>query len=140
MSDKVIYDKNFYSSGTYMKLHIATISIILILGAFSITQGYGTSSNNGINWMKYCNMAPDFLVSEPCDELVDDNNELTTKGEKVLLCIVGKPLGGMAGASIGDPTGLAGGFVADRLLDCPKSSNSGISDGIVGSILSKLLN
>ena len=120
-----------------MNFHLVIISIILILGIFTmtITQVQG-SSNSGIDWMKYCQMSPDFLVSEPCNELVDSNNELTSKGESVLLCLIGKPLGGMAGASIGDPTGLAGGFVVDKLLDCPKSSDG----GIVGNLLSSLLN
>jgi hypothetical protein len=114
-----------------MKLHTATISIMLILGSFSVTQAYGTSSNNGIDWMKYCKMAPDFLVSEPCGELVDDNNELTSKGEKVLLCL-GLPL---AGYLVDSGSGLVG-TAAAGFVGC--SSSAG--EGIVGNLLSKLLN
>ncbi|HET7642917.1 MAG TPA: hypothetical protein VFK40_05375 [Nitrososphaeraceae archaeon] len=33
-------------------------------------------------------MAPDFLISYPCSELVNDDNELTSKGERFLICIV----------------------------------------------------
>ena len=114
-----------------MKLHIATISVILILGAFSVTQVSGTSSNNGINWMKYCKMAPEFLISDPCDELVDNNNELTSKGEKVLLCL-GIPA---AGYLLDGGSGLAGGAAAG-LIGCSGTSGS----GIVGNLLSNILN
>ena len=96
-------------------------------------------SKGGVNRMKICENTPSFIVSEPCDELVDSDNELTSKGKEVV-CSLGRPLAGLVGSSIGDPTGLAGGFVADKLLDCPRSSSSGIGNGIVDDLLSKLLN
>ena len=46
----------------------------------------------------------------------------------------------MVGSYIGDPTELAGGIVADNLLDYPGSSDSRINKVIIGNILSKLLN
>ena len=92
-------------------------------------------SEGGVNWIKICENAPSFLVSEPCDELVDDDNELTSKGKEVL-CSVGGPLAGVIGSYLAGPLGgIAGGKLA-----CKESSNSGISDGFVGSILSSLLN
>ena len=48
-----------------MKHRIAIISLILVLGAFSVTQVAGTSSNRGINWEDMCRLA-DVLISEPC--------------------------------------------------------------------------
>ena len=63
-----------------MKLHIATISIILILGVFSVTQVSGTSSNRGINWEDMCRLA-DVLISEPCNDLVNSNNPYRLTGE-----------------------------------------------------------
>lgn len=113
-----------------MKVHMVTISIILILGAFSITQGYGTSSNRGIDWMKVCQMAPDVLVSEPCDELVTDYNELTSKGERVLACI-----GGGALAIITQQYQLLGLAPAVGCGGSGSSSGSGLSN-----LLSNLLN
>ena len=89
--------------------------------------------------MKICENAPSFLVSEPCYELVDNDNELTSKGREVL-CSLGRPLAGMAGSLIGDPTGLVCGLVVDNLLDCSRSSSSGIGSGIEDNLLSKLLN
>ena len=67
----------------------------------------------GIDWMKVCEKAPDFLLSASCDELVDDNNELTSKGEKELLCL-GAPL---AGYLIGDLSGLTSGIVGKYLCN-----------------------
>ncbi len=79
------------------ELDAATEQHMKGIGLFTIPLAYGDynddyNSNNGINWMKLCEMAPDFLVSEPCNELVDDNNELTSEGERVLLCLGGGTL------------------------------------------------
>ena len=50
--------------------NILTITIIWILGAFTMTQVYGELSNRGIDWIKICEKAPDFLLPTSCDELV----------------------------------------------------------------------
>ena len=97
-----------------MKLHIATISIILILGAFSVTQVSGTSSNRGINWEDMCRLA-DVLISEPCNDLVNSNNpyRLTGEGERVLYCIGGGALALVTGhlelLAMGPSVGCGGG-------------------------------
>ena len=77
-----------------MKFRILTISRMWILGSFTFNHVYR------IDWMKICEKAPDFLLSASCDELVDNNNELTSKGKKELLCLA-CPL---AGYLIGDTT------------------------------------
>ena len=74
--------------------NILTITIIWILGAFTMTQVYGGLSNNGIDWIKICENAPDFMLPTSCDELVNDNNELTPKGESELLSFA-SPLAGI---------------------------------------------
>ena len=76
-----------------MKFNILTISIIWIVGAFTMTQVYGELSNRGIDWIKICENAPDFLLPTSCNELVNDDNELTSKGERELLSLVA-PLAG----------------------------------------------
>ena len=83
------------------------------------------SSDDGINWMKDCQMAPDFLVSDSRSELVNDDNELTSKEEGFLLCLGGKTV---AAILSGDPAmglGAAG---------CGSSSASGLTN-----LLSNLL-
>lgn len=92
---------------------MTTISIILILGAFIVTQAYGTSSNRGIDWMKICEKAPGFLLSAPCDELVSDDNELTSKGKRELACLAAP----LAGYLIGDLSGLTGGIIGKYLCN-----------------------
>ena len=85
--------------------------------------------------MKYCLMAPDFLIpEEDCSELVDSNNDLTDKGKQKLMCIGGGAL------AILQP------HVAPELLSlgssvgCLGSNNEdGSSSGITG-LLSGLLN
>jgi hypothetical protein len=54
--------------------------------------------------MTTCENTPSFIVSEPCDELVDSNKELTGKVKEVV-CSLGRPLAGLVGSSIGDQTG-----------------------------------
>lgn len=76
-----------------IKFNILTITIIWILGAFTMTQVYGELSNRGIDWIKICEKAPDFLLPTSCDELVNEDNELTPKGERELLSLVA-PLAG----------------------------------------------
>src|SRR5688572_23286730 len=76
-----------------MKLYIATISIMLIIGTINVIQVYGTSSNRGINWEDMCRLA-DAVISEPCNDLVNSNNpyQLTKEGERVIACIGGGAL------------------------------------------------
>jgi hypothetical protein len=50
-----------------------------------MTQVYGELSNSGIDWIKICEKAPDFLLPTSCDELINEENELTLKGERELL-------------------------------------------------------
>jgi hypothetical protein len=76
-----------------IKFNILTITIIWILGAFTMTQIYGELSNRGIDWIKICEKAPDFLLPTSCDELVNEDNELTPKGERELLSFAA-PLAG----------------------------------------------
>src|SRR5688500_1408737 len=84
------------------------------------------SSDDRINWMKVCQMAPDFLVSDSCSELVNDNNELTSKGEGVLLCLGGNTLAAILSGNPAMGLGAAG---------CGSSSASGLTN-----LLSNLLN
>jgi hypothetical protein len=102
-----------------MKVHLTTISIMLILGAFSVTQAYATSSNNGgINWKQMCNLA-DSIISEPCSTLVQSNNpyQLTREGDRVLHCIGGGALALVTGhpelLSLGQSVGCGGGITYD---------------------------
>ena len=97
-----------------MKVHLTTISIMLILGSFSVTQVYATSSNNGgINWKQMCNLA-DSIISEPCSTLVQSNNpyQLTREGDRVLHCIGGGALALVTGhpelLSLGPSVGCGG--------------------------------
>ena len=53
-----------------------------------MTQVYGELSNRGIDWIKICEKAPDFLLPTSCDELVNEDNELTPKGERELLFLL----------------------------------------------------
>ena len=88
-----------------MKLHIATISIILILGAFSITQSYGTSSNRGTDWMQMCGYVQGALY-QTCDNYVDDDGDLTRDGEEAFDCIRNGALLGGGALTLGLPPGL----------------------------------
>jgi hypothetical protein len=76
-----------------MKFNILIISIIWILGAFTMTPVFAELSYKGIDWIKICEKAPDFLLPTSCNELVNDDNELTSKGERELLSLVA-PLAG----------------------------------------------
>jgi hypothetical protein len=69
------------------------ISIFWILGIFTMTMVYGGLSYGGIDWINICEKAPDFLLSTSCNELVNDDNELTPKGERELLSLAA-PLAG----------------------------------------------
>jgi hypothetical protein len=121
-----------------MKLHIATISIILILGAFSVTQVSGTSSNRGINWEDMCRLA-DVLISEQCNDLVNSNNpyQLTREGERVLNCIGGGALALATGhlelLALGPSVGCGGG----SSYDYEPRGSSGDSDTVFGDLLNK---
>ena len=88
-----------------MKLHIATISIILILGAFSMTQGYGTSSNSGTDWMQICGYVQGALY-QTCDNYVDDDGDLTRDGETAFGCIRNGALLGGGAMALGLPSFL----------------------------------
>jgi hypothetical protein len=88
-----------------MKLHISTISIILILGAFSITQGYSTSSNRGTDWMQLCGYVQGALY-QSCDNYVDDDGDLTRDGETAFGCIRNGAILGGGAMTFGLPPGL----------------------------------
>ena len=119
-----------------MKVHLAAISVILILGAFSVTQVYSTSSNRGINWEDMCRLA-DVVISEPCNDLVDSNNpyQLTREGERVLNCIGGGALALATGhpelLSLGPSVGCGGG----SSYDYKSQGSSGDSDNPIGDLL-----
>ena len=76
-----------------------------ILGSFTVYHVYW------IDWMKICEKASDCLLSASCDELLDNNNELASKGKKELLCLAGP----LAGYVIADLSGLTSGFVGKYL-------------------------
>ena len=78
-------------------LSIITMFLASITSIDSFVLADRDSSDDVINWMKVCQMAPDFLVSDPCNELVNDDNELTSKGQRVLTCIGGGTLATLLG-------------------------------------------
>ena len=103
---------------------------------FVIPQIYAQEDDDGTDWMKYCKMAPDFLIAEEsCSELVDSNNELTSKGKQKLMCLGGGALAILAPefalkiASLGSAVGCLG----------SSNNNEGSSSGLTG-LLSRILN
>lgn len=100
-----------------------TILIIWILGAYTVNPVYEI---HNMDWMEICEKAHPIIVSEPCDELVDNNNELTSKGELVLLCLGGKTLAFITGQW--ELLGL-------QSIICSGSSDRGMVDNLLSELL-----